>query len=245
MNDDTLILYYYGDGLEADERAAVDTALENDPALRQRYGALRRSLDGLGEPSTPGASAHMAARWHRAVDRAAAAERGRSPASGRGWHFPSFAWGALAAMLVLAAGVRLWFADTPSSTMPFPRKEMVADEPSSPPAAVPVAFSRGLKVHLDESRQELMHLQSDGNDDRRMLLRDIMRQNRQFERAALDNNAADVARVLRAFEPILERLANEDLSPEDAAALKAKLVFELNVMLTKIAAAESQDTQSI
>lgn len=244
MNDDTLILYYYDDGLEADERAAVEAALESDPALRQRYRALCRSLECLDGSSTPGAPGHMTARWHRAIDRAAAAERGRRPSTGKGWHFPSFAWGALAAVLVLAAGVRLWLMDRPTPIVPA-QEEMVADDPSAPPAAVPVAFSRGLKVHLGESRQELMRLQSDGNADRRMLLRDIMRQNRQFERAALDNNAEDVARVLRAFEPILLRLANEDLSAEDAATLRAKLVFELNVMLTKIAATESQDTQSI
>jgi len=81
--------------------------------------------------------------------------------------------------------------------------------------------------------------------DRRMLIGDIVRQNRLFERAARDNNAEDLARVLRAFEPILQRLAREDLSAEDAAALKAKLTFELNVMLTKISANESDDHESI
>ena len=245
MNDDTLILYYYDDGLAADERAAVAAALESDPALQERYRALCRSLESLDGSSTAEAPAHMTARWHRVIDRAAAAERGRNPSSGRSWHFPSFAWGALAAALVLAVGIRLWFTDATPPTIPLPQEEMVARDPPSRPAAVPVAFSRGLKVHLNESRQELMRLPSDENADRQALLRDIMRQNRQFERAALDNNAEDVARVLRAFEPILLRLANEDISAEHAAALRAKLVFELNVMLTKIAAAESQDTQSI
>lgn len=245
MNDDTLILYYYDDGLEADERAAVEAALASDEALRERYRALCRSLECLADSSTLEAPAHVTARWHRAIDRAADLERKRSPSTGMSWHLPSFAWGALLAVLVLAVGVRLWFMDNPPSTMALPQEEMVADGRSSRPAAMPVAFSRGLKVHLSESRRDLMRLPSDRNADRRVLLRDIMRQNRQFERAALDNNAEDVARVLRAFEPILLRLANEDISAEDAAALRAKLVFELNVMLTKIAATESQDTQSI
>lgn len=245
MNDDTLILYYYDDGLEAGERAAVAAALETDPALRERYRALCRSLECIDGSSTEEAPAHVTARWHRAIDRAAAAERARDPSRGRSWHFPSFAWGALIAAIVLAVGVRLWFMDGTPSAVPLPQEEMAADDPPSRPAAVPVAFSRGLKVHLRESRQELMRLQSDDNADRQALLGDIMRQNRRFERAALDNNAEDVARVLRAFEPILLRLAKEDISAEDAAALRAKLVFELNVMLTKIAAAESQDTQSI
>jgi hypothetical protein len=218
MTDDTLIFYYYDDGLDADERAAVEAALARDPALRERYRALCRSLERLDGSATVVAPARMTARWHRAIERAAAAEPRRRPSTASGWHFPSFAWGALLAALVLAVGVRFWFTDKPPSAIALPQEEMVADDPPSRPAAVPVAFSRGLKVHLSESRRELMRLQPDhaAGGDRQVLLRDIMRQNRQFERAALDNNAEDVARVLRAFEPILLRLANEDISAEDA-----------------------------
>jgi hypothetical protein len=245
MNDDTLILYYYDDGLQTEERAKVEAALERDPALRERYRVLCRSLERIDESPEVAAPAHMAARWHRAINRAAAAEGRRRPSGGSGWHLPSFAWGALAAALVLAVSVRLWFMDSAPSAVPLLHEQSIAGNPSSGPAAVPVAFSRGLKVHLRDSRQELLRLPFGENAERELLLRDIMRQNRQFERAALDNNAEDVARVLRAFEPILQRLANEGTSAEDAAALKAKLVFELNVMLTKISAGESQDTQSI
>lgn len=245
MNDDTLILYYYDDGLQPGERAEVEAALERDPALRERYRILCRSLERIDEPPTVAAPAQMTARWHRTIDRAAAADSRRHPSTGSGWHLPSFAWGALAAALVLAVSVRLWFTDSTPSADALPHEETIAGSPPSGPAVVPVAFSRGLKVHLRESQQELLRLPSGENAERELLLRDIMRQNRQFERAALDNNAEDVARVLRAFEPILQRLASQDTSAEDAAALKAKLVFELNVMLTKISAGESQDTQSI
>jgi hypothetical protein len=90
-----------------------------------------------------------------------------------------------------------------------------------------------------------MRLSADGGVDRQLLIEAIMRQNRQFERAALEHDAGDVARVLRAFEPVLLRLASEDTGAEDAAALKAKLVFELNVVLTKMAAGPSEGSQSI
>jgi hypothetical protein len=51
--------------------------------------------------------------------------------------------------------------------------------------------------------------------------------------------------VLRAFEPILVRLAAEDLSPEEAQRLQAQLVFELNVMLTKMNRTPSDRSESI
>ena len=73
----------------------------------------------------------------------------------------------------------------------------------------------------------------------------IINQNRLFERAAEQNDADDLARVLRAFEPVLVRLAEEDLSDADAEALRAKLAFELNVMLTKLSRDASNETDTV
>ncbi len=76
-----------------------------------------------------------------------------------------------------------------------------------------------------------------------MLVLRIIEQNRMFEHAATSNDAPKLARVLRAFEPILLQLAADDLAPADAEALQAQLAFELNVMLTKLSAESSDDTQ--
>ena len=65
-----------------------------------------------------------------------------------------------------------------------------------------------------------------------------------FENAAANNDADDLARVLRAFEPILLRLAADDLAPEDARALQDQLAFEMNVMLTKLAVDPSDQTET-
>ncbi|HEX2139076.1 MAG TPA: hypothetical protein VHG33_05130 [Woeseiaceae bacterium] len=247
MNDDTLILYYYGDGLSEDERAAVECALGNDASLRERYRELRLSLDRFSEPPAIGAPAQAVARWHRSIERAAA-QSGDGRSSGRGWHFPSFAWGALAAALVAAAGIGLYFGEgsPPVTTIAdgtvAPR---VNDRSPVQPTATPVSFSRGLQVHLRQSRQDIMRLAEDGQTPRAMLIMDIQRQNRMFEQAAREHGAEDIARVLRAIEPVLSRLAREDLSEQDAAALQAKLAFELNVMLTKMQQRESQDTETI
>ena len=72
----------------------------------------------------------------------------------------------------------------------------------------------------------------------------IIDQNRLFERAAEQNDSQKLARVLRAFEPVLLQLAAEDLAPEDAEALRAQLAFELNVMLTKLSRDTSKETHS-
>lgn len=247
MNDDTLILYYYGDGLSDDERSAIEAALESDASLRERYRALRRTLERFDEPPADPAPAHSVARWHRSIEHAAARKGARDEPTGRAWHFPSFAWGALAAALVAAAGIGLYFRDSaaPVATIADQQPGAVFDGRSPVPDAARVSFSRGLQVHLRESREGIMRLAPNGDTDRTMLLMDILRQNRLFERAAQEHDAEDIARVLRAFEPILLRLASEDISAQDAAALRAKLAFELNVVLTKMEQNESDDTDSI
>jgi DNA-binding GntR family transcriptional regulator len=82
----------------------------------------------------------------------------------------------------------------------------------------------------------------DTGSDRSRLTQQIIEQNRMFVYAANQNSAPDLARVLRAFEPILMRLAAEDISPEEAYSLRAQLSFELNVMLTKLARETSKET---
>ena len=81
---------------------------------------------------------------------------------------------------------------------------------------------------------------ADADGTRSLLIADIVEQNRAFEQAAERNNAQDVARVLRAFEPILLRLASDDIAPDDAESLRRQLSFELNVMLTKLSSRTSK-----
>ena len=107
------------------------------------------------------------------------------------------------------------------------------------PIVVPAAFTRGLTVHLRDSKKQLADLEVD--TDSAMLVLQLIEQNRLFENAADQNNAPNLARVLRAFEPILLRLAATDIAPEDAEALRAQLSFELNVMLTKLARESSDE----
>jgi hypothetical protein len=108
-----------------------------------------------------------------------------------------------------------------------------------------VAFERGLEMHLEQSRQQIVGLPADADQQRASLIMRMVQENRLFESAADRNGAQDLARVLRAFEPILLRLAADDVSPAEARALQAQLTFELNVMLTKLGRNVSDGTDTI
>jgi len=184
------------------------------------------------------APVHLKQQWHDAIDQAAALERGRAPKSQERWHPSSFFWGmAVSAAIAVGVAVGVFVSD---DTIDTPAPYVV--ENSTRPDAVPVAFTRGLQHHFRSSQKQLADL--DGNEDAAMLVLRLVEQNRLFETAADQNNAPQLARVLRAFEPILLRLAATDIAPEDAEALRAQLSFELNVMLTKLAKEPSDETHS-
>ena len=111
-----------------------------------------------------------------------------------------------------------------------------------PQEDVPIALSRGLQVHFRDSRAQILSL--DDTTDRSDLVWRIVEDNRLFEAAATREDAPRVARVLRAIEPVLLRLAAEDLTDEELAALQAQIAFEMNVMLTKLARRSSDDSQT-
>jgi hypothetical protein len=232
MNDDTLILYYYGDGLTERERRDVAAALEADATLAARFAALCRELgDWRGLPPAA-APDDLRRRLHESVDIHAREANARPVARRlrqRGFRLPAFAWGAaVAAALAIGIGIGIGLR--------------IGGE--APPVAVAAGdpFLRGMQVYLADTRREIDALATSPAGDRTQLILQIIDQNRLYERTARQNGAADLARVLRAFEPVLVRLAAGDTAPEDAEALRAQLAFELNVMLTKLAAGPSKET---
>ena len=229
MNEDKLILYYYNDGLSEDERREVAAALEADPALAAQYEALCADMTALADADVADVPAHTVERWHAAISNAPGANSAARRHAPRAFNPMSFAWGAAAAAaLVLAV--------------------MLVQEPVQPPfepaAATSTAFERGIEVHFRDTQYQLASLPVGSASDRAELVLQIISQNRLYQRAAEQNEADDLARVLRAFEPVLVRLAAEDLSDTDAEALRAKLAFELNVMLTKLSRDTSNETDT-
>lgn len=182
--------------------------------------------------------AHFVQQWHNALDEAAALERGRDKKTANKWHLNSFFWG-MAVSAVVALGITIVLTvstEDPASPVP----QVVSTSPQL--NVVPAAFTRGLTVHLRDSKNQLADVTSD--TDRTLLVLQLIEQNRLFETAADQNNAPNLARVLRAFEPILLRLAATDIAPEDAESLRQQLSFELNVMLTKLARETSEQAHS-
>jgi hypothetical protein len=239
MNDDKLTLYYYNDGLTNAERQEVASALASDAAVAERYRLLSEQLGRFADPRVAPPPSDMVERWHEGLDRAIALETRARPTPGV--HSWSFLLGA-AVTAALAIGIGVFISgDEPAAP---PVEELVAEE-NAGSADISTAFLRGLQVHLRESEEGLAALNGEAAADRSMLIMNIIEQNRLFARAARQNEADHLGRVLRAFELVLVQLAAEDISTEDAEALRAKLLFELNVMLTKLSRDSSDEPQSI
>lgn len=239
-NEETLVLYYYKDGLSAAELRAIERELERDPELAERYRRLAHELDDLAEPADAPMPEGLEYRLQSTIARAARLEQQDQPKA-TGWlHRWSFLAGAtVTAALALGIGIGVWVAGGPGHA-PVETVPVVA-QPS--PQWSPAAFERGLETYFRTSRSELAGLEGGEGSDRASLANAMLQQNRLFAQLARQNGAPELARVLRSFEPILAQLGRDDLSDEDVAALRAQLEFELSVMLTKIARGSSQDTK--
>jgi hypothetical protein len=73
-------------------------------------------------------------------------------------------------------------------------------------------------MHLEQSRQPIVALPADADQQRAALITRMVQENRLFEAAAEHNGAGDLARVLRAFEPILMQLASQDIADDSLRA---------------------------
>ena len=234
MNDDILILYYYDDGLSDKEKSDIAAALASDKELAARYTELCRDLDGFAADEAT-APSHVIQRMHDTIDRVARPVFVRTDEPRRSFNPFSFLWGAaVTAALAIGIGIGVFFST--------PGDEPVTTWGDSVTRSDP--FTRGMQVYLQDTRDGLEVMPVDNPDERMQLILHIVDQNRLFEQAAVNNDSQDLARVLRAFEPILLQLAADDLTPERAEYLRAQLAFELNVMLTKLSHASSNEEQT-
>jgi hypothetical protein len=217
ISDDDLLLYYYRDGLDAPERARIGTALAEQPELARRLHRLVAQLDTVADMPEVAVPPHIRQRWENALGRLA-------PAKSKPRPFAAFHWQAAAAAVVavvLLVTVQLLLRSS--------QEQPIAD-------ATPVqsAYERGLRWHLASTEQGLAELDGAQPEERARLIATIVEQNRMYALAAERANEPQLARVLRAFTPILESLAVE---PGDASASDvAQLSFELRVMQARLKA---------
>jgi hypothetical protein len=228
ITDDDLLLYHYRDGLEPAERARIGAALAEQPELAQRLHRLVARLDAAAAiPEVP-VPAETQQRWRAALDQGAirqttdaTAQPGRSPSS--------FRWLAAATIAGLAILLGIQFSRSPINPG-VDESPIVASNPEATDAA---AYERGLKFHLASTEQQLADLGSASPEERTRLIETISAQNRMYALAADRAGEPQLARVLRAFAPILDSLAQDG---GDSSAALAQLSFELRVMQGRLGA---------
>jgi hypothetical protein len=194
-----------------------------------------REFEALGLDREIAAPSHMKQRWHDSIELAAQNELHAQKAAARSFSPMSFFWGAaVTTALVIGIGIGVFLSAGPESI--DANQYVVANREG--------AFGRVMQAHLRDTRDEIANMPIDMTEDRSLLVLQIIQQNRLFEQAAERNDADGLARVLRAFEPILMKLAAADITPEEAAALREQLAFELKVMLTKLERDTSKEVTS-
>ncbi len=265
INEEMLTFYYYGDGLSDLEIADIENQLRTQPILADQYAKLRGELEQMVSREDAGVSDLLVHRLHKSIDRAKDLETSRADRGTRANEVRPVAdtvkenaaqflmnrLVSLAAILVLGLGIGAFFFEGSSPHMyrdPSVNgfvSTRTLHEQSLADTTTP--FLRGLQSHLRKTRLELNGDEKtekpDGLQGNRTLLA-IAGQNRMYQKVAELNQASDLARVLRAFEPILMRLAEQELTAEQEQALIAKLRFELDVMLTKLSRAPSKGRYS-
>ena len=236
ISDNDLLLYYYRDGLDAAERARIASALSEQPELAARLHRLVARLDAAAMTPEVPVPEHVQQRWEAALSRVAAGEAAIAEKP-RSEVFASFRWrmaAAAVASVLLIVSVRVAMQSTPDAEHGPPVETMIAD------ANDLSAYERGLRLHLANTEWQLASLDNASDEERIRFIETIIAQNRLYAIAAERADEPQLARVLRAFTPILERLADE--RGDEAAGEIAQLNFELNVMQARLTAATSNES---
>lgn len=194
-----------------------------------------KEFAGLGLDREIRAPSHMRQRWHDSIDLAAQQESREQEKTPGSFSLGSFFWGA-AVTAALAIGIAIGVFIDGENDIVVPDVYVAADRGA--------AFNRVMQVHLRDTQSAIAGMPIATANDRTALVLQIIQQNRLYEQAAERNDADSVARVLRAFEPVLLQLAASDIAPEDAETLRDQLAFQLKVMLTKLERSTSKDTTS-
>ncbi len=251
ITDDELLLYYYRDGLEPDERARIAAALAEQPELAQRLHRLVGRLDevaAIPEVAVPVATQQ---RWKAAL--AQAAQERPTTQNLRPFRRPytDARWLAAAAAVVVAVVSVFYVIDsappTPTVANVTPPTETPSSSFTSPPTEVPSGaaeaspYERGLKTHLASTERQLASLEEATPEERARLIETIIEQNRIYALAAERAGEPQLARVLRAFSPVLESMRQGEGNP---AADAAQLSFEMRAMQGRLAGGVPANTVS-
>lgn len=230
ITDDELLLYYYRDGLEPDERARIGAALAGQPDLARRLHKLVARLDAVATGRPVDVPEKFRQRWAAALDTASRVASRATPVRPSRSSLPLLL-SAAAVLAVVVFAVAFQFRGVPPGARSEP---LTVENPAPARGTGPSSYEAGLKVHLASTEQQIASLRDATPEERAKLIDTIIGQNQMFALAAERAGEPQLARVLRAFTPILEdvasgrtRSANGDL---------AQLGFEMRVMQARLGA---------
>jgi hypothetical protein len=226
--DDDLLLFHWQDGLDDTRRREIADALVRDAELGARYARLVADLTRFRHVPELQVDAVQQARWMRAIR-----EAQRPPRSSPRRHWPLALAAGIAALAVFAPIGRPPQVD-PSAPSPMPMATMDRGDEAR--------VARGVRVHLAEAGEGLSQWSTQPEATRRALVQRWIDDQRALAQAADAAGDAQLARTLRAFEPLLRDLAND--APQAANAEREQLAFEWSVMQTKLAASQSKPSPS-
>lgn len=229
-------------------------AAEPESAPPRAVAQWHRALDAAAGNGESGHVAPLGAARGAKDDASPPARTTRLPPVAPAGPNPTAWLAGLAAVLALGVGIGIGLRPgepgDPQPPVMADRPSVAADAPApgQPPTArptmTPAAFTRGLAAHMADSRGRLAGLSQADADRRAELIADIIEQNHLFQRAARDNGADDLARVLRAFEQTLARMAEGTVPARQVDSDTDRLSFEMAAMLTRLAPATSYTPNS-
>lgn len=229
ISDDDLLLFHWQDGLDDTRRREIADALARDAELGARYARLVAELARFGHVPEPQVDAVRHARWARAIRDGAAKQRARPR-----WFVPLALAAGVGALAIVGPQWRTSAIDPPT-VMPTPIAASQRDDGAR--------VARSVRVHLAEAGAGLSSWSEQADDaTRRALVQRWIDDQRALAQAADAAGDAQLARTLRAFEPLLRDLAND--TPAASNAERDQLAFEWSVMQTKLAASPSKPSPS-
>ena len=239
ISDDELLLYYYRDGLDAADRARIGAALSEQPELARRMQNLVARLDAAAATPEVPVPADVQQRWRDALERAAqsneVAGAARVPR-----RFLELRWPAAVAATLAIVALTL-IAQVAMRSPPEQTAEVAVPVVPAADRGDSSAYERGLKFHLASTEQQLAGLDNAKPEDRARLVETIIAQNRMYALAAERAGEPQLARVLRAFGPVLESVAR---GGESSASSVSQLSFELRVMQGRLGAEADAPTRT-
>lgn len=233
ISDNDLLLYYYRDGLDRETRERIAAALSEQPELAARLHRLVARLDAVAATPDVAVPEDVQRRWQAALDRASAGETPKIETPRRGF-FTNMRW-----QLAAVGAASLLVIVTLKVAMQSPSNELEQDVPmqaAAPATYDSAAFARGLRLHLASTETQLATVENASDEERARLIETIIAQNDLYAMAAERANEPQLARVLRAFTPVLEQVADGEGASTDELS---QLDFEIKVMQARLAAASA------